>query len=235
MNFFKSILLCALLAGLGAGVLLTGLQTFKVYPLIFAAETFEKADQGTTETSGAAAEAEEWMPADGGERLYYSLQSNVLVGIAMGLVLAAIFAVRGVTDWKRGVMWGLGGFIAVNLAPAFGLPPELPGMPAADLLARQLWWWGTVAATAGGLALIFLGSDTLWRIAGIVLIVAPHIVGAPHPADIATDVPAVLAADFATATLTANLIFWVVLGAIAANVLAYQNKHDANDSTVAAA
>ena len=28
-----------------------------------------------------------------------------------------------------------------------GLPPELPGMAAADLAPRQLWWWGTAVST----------------------------------------------------------------------------------------
>ena len=41
MEFLKTILLSALLAGIVAGAALTGLQALKVYPLIFAAEVFE--------------------------------------------------------------------------------------------------------------------------------------------------------------------------------------------------
>ena len=48
---------------------------------------------------------------------------------------------------RNGLLWGLAGFLAVNLAPAAGLSPELPGMPAGDLLARQVWWVGTIIAT----------------------------------------------------------------------------------------
>jgi predicted cobalt transporter CbtA len=40
-------------------------------------------------------------------------------------------------DARRGLLWGLGGFAALHLAPAVGLPPELPGMASADLAARQ--------------------------------------------------------------------------------------------------
>jgi adenosylcobinamide kinase/adenosylcobinamide-phosphate guanylyltransferase len=50
------------------------------------------------------------------------------------------------------MFWGLAGFAVFTLAPGLGLPPELPAMPAADLLARQVWWIGTAAATAIGLA-----------------------------------------------------------------------------------
>ena len=37
---------------------------------------------------------------------------------------------------------------AMELAPALGLPPEPPGLPVADVGARQLWWILTAGATA---------------------------------------------------------------------------------------
>jgi cobalt transporter subunit CbtA len=245
MKLFKSIFICALFAGFAGGVTLTGLQTLKVYPLIFAAEAFETAEPGVSVHShtpeavaehshaeeSVVAENEEWMPSDGAERLYFSLQSNILIGIGMGLVLSAIFAVRGIINWRQGLTWGLAGFVAVNLAPAVGLAPELPGMPAADLLARQTWWWGTVAATAAGLALIFIGSEVVWRVAGVALILVPHIIGAPHPENIASDVPAVLAADFAAVTLATNMVFWAILGIVAAIVTTRQNQENTVGAT----
>ncbi len=230
MSFFKSIVICALFAGLAAGTTLTVLQTLKVYPLIFAAEKFENPAGHSDDSSGdsseeaSAGDDEEWMPADGAERLYFSLQSNVLIGVGLGLVLSAIFAVRGINNWRQGVMWGLAGFVAINLAPSVGLAPELPGMPAADLFSRQVWWWGTALATAIGLALIFISGEALWRVAGVVLIMVPHIIGAPHLDTIESDVPAILAADFATATMAANMIFWVVLGTVAAMIFNHLNK-----------
>ncbi len=235
MEFFKSILLSALLSGIVAGFALTGLQTLKVYPLIFAAEVFENAgqsesghahDQVDKETAADHYADDEWAPADGAERLLYSLLANVLLGVALGLVLAAIFALRGVVDWRQGVIWGLAGFVAVHLAPAFGLPPELPGMPAGDLLARQTWWFATALLTAGGMALIFLGTAMIWRLVGTAMIVLPHIYGAPHPATMESGVPATLAADFATASLATNLVFWAILGILAAIAMARLSRGD---------
>lgn len=229
MGFFRTILAGAVLAGILAGAALTGLQTLKVYPLIFAAEKLENKGEDhaahTHPAPGHDSEAEAWMPADGVERLLYSLLSNLLIGISFGLVLAAIFALREVVDWRQGAAWGLGGFIAVNFAPALGMPPELPGMPAGDLLARQTWWLATALLTAFGIALIFLGQRLIWRAPGVVLIALPHIYGAPHPAVWDSDVPAVLAAEFATASLASNLIFWVVLGMLAAETLARLNRN----------
>lgn len=224
MGFFRSILVSALFAGIIAGAALTGLQSLKVYPLILAAEEFENKGHGpaakTSPSHSRGEEAGGWMPDDGGERLLYSLLSNVLVGVALGLILAAIFALRDVADWRHGVAWGLGGFIAVNLAPAIGMPPELPGMPAGELLARQTWWLITTLSTAGGIAMIFLGRSLIWRLPGVILVALPQIYGAPHPASLDSDVPAVLAANFATASLATNLIFWAILGILTAETIA---------------
>ena len=233
MGFFRSILLCGLIAGVVAGFALTALQSVKVYPLIFAAEEFEggghdhgshdhgevKATPETASKSVTKPASEPWMPAAGVERLFYSLLSNILMGVGLGMVLAAIFALRDVESWRQGAIWGLGGFIAVNMAPAFGLPPELPGMPAGELLARQTWWLATALLTGAGIALIFLTANLVWRVGGAALIALPHIYGAPHPDTLASDVPATLAADFATASLASNLIFWTILGIIAAEVM----------------
>ena len=236
MEFFKSILLSALLSGIVAGFALTGLQTLKVYPLIFAAEVFEDAgqtdtghahDQGTKVAAGQHYdEAEDWSPTDGAERLLFSLLANVLLGVALGAILATIFSLRRVGDWRQGVIWGLAGFVAVHLAPAFGLPPELPGMPAGELLARQTWWLATALLTAGGIALVFLTSTMPWRIAGVAMIVLPQIYGAPHPATMASGVPATLAADFATASLGTNFVFWTILGLLTAVAMARLGQGD---------
>ncbi|MBL6954674.1 MAG: CbtA family protein [Alphaproteobacteria bacterium] len=234
MAYFRAILVSALFAGVLAGAALTGLQTLKVYPLILAAEEFEnkghdhavqapsspKPSSSPSSSSGQDMDTGTWMPADGGERLFYSLLSNVLIGVGLGLVLAAMLALRDVTDWRQGVAWGLGGFIAVSLAPALGLPPELPGMAGGELLARQTWWFATALLTAGGLALIFLSDGPIWRVSGVVVAALPQIYGAPHPATLDSNVPAILAAEFVTASLAANLIFWVILGALAAETMA---------------
>jgi len=54
---------------------------------------------------------------------------------------------------NSGLLWGAAGFLIFSGSPALGLPPELPGMTAAALDARQTWWIGTVIATAIGIGL----------------------------------------------------------------------------------
>ena len=87
---------------------------------------------------------------------------NMTPMIDVLLVLLVIFALLPA--------WGLAGFAAFTLAPNLGLPPELPAMPAADLLARQAWWIGTVVATAAGLALIVFGRSPWFAVLGIALL-----------------------------------------------------------------
>lgn len=221
----------ALLAGIVAGVVLTGLQVIKIYPLIAVAEQYET--QGKSPAAPAqphdhsshdhGEEAAQWLSGTDAERLVYSVLSNVLFGVALGLILAAIFSLRGIDDWRRGLLWGLGGFAAVNLAPALGLPPELPGMQAGPLLARQTWWAAVAFCSAGGLASLFLGAGMVWRLAGVALIILPQLFAAPHPVSPDSAVPAGLAAQFVAASLATNLIFWAVLGALAAATLRRQN------------
>jgi cobalt transporter subunit CbtA len=234
MSIFRNAVFAAAAAGLLAGILLAALQTFATVPLILQAETFENAGAGhdhgapadaapaeTTlaETAPAApAEAEEeeaWGPEDGFERFAYTVAVNIISGIGFALLLVAAseFA-GGIGNWRQGTLWGFAGFAVFTLAPGLGLPPELPAMPAADLFARQVWWIGTVIATAAGLALIAFRGTAALSILGVALIVLPHVIGAPQPESHDSAVPAGLHHQFVVAVTVTNLIFWVALGGI---------------------
>jgi len=195
-------LLTGLLAGLTAGVVLTILYLAKTQPLILEAELYEH---------GAAVAGEQGIPL---ARTVRTLMFNVLTGAAFGLILSAVLTLRGrPVGPRQGVIWGGAGFVVFALAPAFGLPPELPGSIAAQLEARQLWWLLTAAATAGGIGLLSFAGNWPARLAGAALILLPHIVGAPHPDSPGGGVPPDLAAQFVAVSLGANALFWVVLGA----------------------
>ncbi|MDZ5695875.1 CbtA family protein [Chelativorans sp. M5D2P16] len=225
MSVFRNAVFLAAIAGLFAGIVMTGLQSFFTVPLILEAETYESAapahDHGGEHAHEAAAGdhhhgGEAWAPADGAERTFYTALANIVTGIGFGLLLVAVSELAGgIGGWRQGVVWGLAGFSVFTLAPGLGLPPELPGMPAADLFARQFWWVATAAATAAGLALIAFGRNPLLAVLGVGLIIAPHIVGAPQPVTHETDVPADLHRRFVMAVTMTNLVFWVVLGGAA--------------------
>jgi cobalt transporter subunit CbtA len=112
------------------------------------------------------------------------------------------------------VLWGGAGFLAFGLAPALGLPPELPGAPAADLASRQTWWLLAAGCTASGLALMAFARQPILRLAGVAALVIPHAIGAPHADGVAGSVPAELAGRFAVASLFAAAVFWGVLGGL---------------------
>mgnify|MGYP001452231019 CR=1 FL=1 len=91
---------------------------------------------------------------------------------------------------------------------------EVPGMAAADLVARQVWWLVTVVATAGGLALIFFAGPIGLKAAGLALMAAPHVVGAPSHTIEDGGILAELAAQFAVTTLLVTGLFWLLLGSL---------------------
>lgn len=230
MTIFRNAVFAAAAAGLLAGILLAALQTYATVPLILQAETFENAGGGhdhgapaeaapAGDASAAAVTAEEedeaWGPEDGFERFAYTVAVNIVSGIGFALLLVAASELAGgILNWRQGMFWGFAGFAVFTLAPGLGLPPELPAMPAADLYARQVWWIGTVIATAAGLALIALKGTAVPSLVGVVLIVLPHIIGAPQPESHDSAVPASLHHQFVVAVTVTNLIFWVALGAI---------------------
>jgi cobalt transporter subunit CbtA len=166
-----------------------------------------------------------WEPRDGFERNAYTAAANVLNAIGFALLLAGFFAVRsGATgasvSWHEGLLWGLAGFAVFTLAPGLGLPPELPGVPAASLLSRQIWWLAAVLATAGGLAMIVFRRSVPAAIAGVILLTLPHLIGAPELANIETNVPSSLTHQFVTAVTMTSLVFWTLLGGLTSAVFA---------------
>jgi predicted cobalt transporter CbtA len=83
---------------------------------------------------------------------------------------------------------------------------------AAELTGRQTWWILCVAATALGLWLLVFQPGIVWIGVGLVLIAAPHILGAPQPDRIGGPVPPELAGHFAAASIVTAAVFWSVLG-----------------------
>lgn len=166
----------------------------------------------------SVAHAHEGEHEDGGimfgmSRFSGTLMANLVTGAGFALLLAGVSLVTGnAITVANGALWGAAGWLAVHLLPAIGLPPELPGFPAAELGDRQAWWGATVVLSAVGLYLLILKDGIAAKVAGIALVAAPQVYGAPQPADIASNVPAVLGAEFAVAALATTLFFWIVLG-----------------------
>ena len=220
MKLFQRILFAAVLAGLAAGLGMSALQQWKVVPLIHIAESYEASApahehaDAATAADGHVHDAAAWAPADGFERTAYTLLANVLASIGFALLLGALSVLWGIEITARnGVLWGLGGFLAFQLAPAVGLPPELPGMAAAELGARQLWWWGTALSTGAGLLAVAKFRNSIGIAVAALLLLGPQIVGAPQlAAEHGGAVPAELASAYAAAALAVGAAFWLVMG-----------------------
>lgn len=209
---FRRLMSAALLAGALAGTILFVYQHFVMVPRILAAEAYESR---TSEAAEALHEHEsgEWKPADGLERTFLTAASTILAGVGFSAIFFSVIALGGADlSGFRGLIWGLAAFVCVVVAPALGLPPEPPGVPVADVRFRQLWWTGTVAATAFGLFLIFgRGRAMSLRVLGFACLAIPHIIGAPTASG-PEIVPSWLVREFAVASIIGNAIFWFILG-----------------------
>lgn len=208
--------------GLLAALLLTLLQSFWVSPLILQAETFEKSEpvaeahQHATGTAAHSHDAEAWEPADGWQRVASTTGGNLVVAVGFALMLAGLYTLRAPTRTSQGLLWGLAGYATFVLAPTLGLPPELPGTAAADLASRQIWWIGTAASTAVGLALIAFSRHWLMKLLGVAILAVPHVIGAPQPQVHSMLAPEALETQFKIASQLTNVAFWLALGVISA-------------------
>jgi cobalt transporter subunit CbtA len=228
LALFRRLLLAAAAGGAIAGFAASGAQALRAIPLILEAERYETVGAPPAQGHTAPADGTASMshnqakpafdrgggtPESGLERGLYTVMANLVMGVGFGLLLAAAFALWGEVDWRRGLLFGLAGFASFSLAPALGLPPELPGSFAAPLAERQIWWLGTALATGAGLALILLTRRPWSAALGAALIALPHLIGAPRPDEEGGLAPARLAHEFVVAALATSFIFWLVLGA----------------------
>ena len=226
---FKRIAAAVLVSGVLAGVLLTAVQQVQVAKIILQAEVYEEAAQAATaaaghdhsaEASGThthehAHDADAWEPANGVERTGYTVLANISMAIGFALFLAAAICVSGrQTGWRSGLLWGAAGYLVFFVAPSLGLPPEVPGTQAAPLHDRQLWWLLAAGSTALGLGVFVYARHRLLKLLGLLLLLVPHLVGAPQPEVHASAAPESLALAFIQATAIANAVFWLALGAL---------------------
>ena len=213
---FQRIFLTALIAGVVAGLFAAGVQRIKIIPLIDRAEVYEAGEAHGGDAGAGLAQA--WQPQAGLERAAYTALADVLAGIGFALLLTGAIALAGLRGYvinaQRGILWGAAGFTVFALAPALGLPPLPPGMEAAALVQRQVWWIATAATTALGLGLIVFTRKLVYLVIGVGLLILPHLIGAPEPPEIGGKVPAGIVAEFVVASLAAAGLFWLLLGAL---------------------
>lgn len=212
---FTRIFVSALFAGMAAGLIAALLQLVFVQPLLLHAELYET---GALEHFGAVTSIPAQQDTGGIDPIRDGLSVGVTMVIYSGfaLVMMAIMAqaeLRGVRiDARTGLLWGIAGFVAMQLAPGFSLAPEVPGVAAADLAARQIWWASTVIAAAVAMGLFAFGRNWgAWGLASALLL-APHLIGAPEPDTFAGPVPTEIGALFAARSLGVSMVAWVLLG-----------------------
>ena len=216
--YFRQIFLAACLTALVAGLGFSLYQFYFVNPIIFAAEVYE-----TTEPVDihVMTQPEEWAPGDGIERSFYTLLANFLMSLAYSLLLASAMVFRGSSSMLKGFAWGMAAYLTLFVSPSLGLPPEIPGMEATDLNLRQNWWFMSVVLTGIGLA-VFAFSPHFYKGAGLIIIILPHLIGAPvakihgfsHPDPTAVAKLTEFWYQFILHTSIANALLWLIIGII---------------------
>lgn len=214
---FARLFTSALFAGAAAGLIAALLQLVFVQPVLLHAELYES---GTLVHFGAeAVTAHPDLPGidplrDGLSILFTMLTYTGYALIMLALMVTAERRGHAVTA-RAGLLWGLAGFITFHFAPGLSLAPEVPGVAAADVGLRQIWWVATVAATGLAMWLIAFGRGWTAYGAAALLLLAPHLIGAPQPDSFAGPVPTEIGALFAARAFGVGMAAWVLLGCLA--------------------
>jgi cobalt transporter subunit CbtA len=231
----KRMIVSAVFAGVAAGLIAALLHFAFVQKYILLGEMYEtgavthfSSGSSAHDHAEPVADTEPLVEPAAGHSDHHAIgaadwQRNGLTALFMlilytsyGLLLTAGFAFANSLGRKigpsEGMMWGLTGFAAFQLAPAMGLAPELPGTIAADLGARQVWWWGTVIGTGSGIALLAYGRKIWMFVLAGALLALPHVIGAPEPEGYFGAAPPEIAAAFAARVLGVALVVWACLG-----------------------
>ncbi|WP_042701026.1 CbtA family protein, partial [Azospirillum sp. B506] len=141
MDLIRRLFTAALVAGVLSGTAASVVQQATTVPLILEAEKYEVVapPPATTAAAPAASHAEghqhgpvrevgEGVPVtldEAMQRIGLTIAANLIAGVAYALLLGAAILLAGrPVDARRGLVWGMGGFVAVALAPAFGLAPD---------------------------------------------------------------------------------------------------------------
>lgn len=240
---FQRILTGAVFAGAAAGLIAALLHFAFVQPVLLLGEQYESGELvyfGNAEAAGhdhghsrdaGTGDGHAHDNSEGGHSHDHGavgsdLQRNgltviftALIYVSYAAILTAGFALAEMAGRRigavEGLLWGLAGYLAFQLAPALGFPPELPGTVAADLGERQVWWWLTVVATGGGLALLAYGGKVwMYPLAGAALAL-PHVIGAPQIDGFWGVAPPEVGSLFAARALGVGLVAWCLMGWLA--------------------
>lgn len=201
----------ALAAGAVAGIVAAIAQMWLLQPLLVAAEALEVGNHSHTHDSHHLA------------RHALTFAANIISFCGFALVMVALM------EWfdpkpklspvLNGLLWGGLGYFTIILAPTLGLPPNLPGLPVADIAMRQIWWLLAVLSASASLWVALLAPLPIWRIAiALLIFIAPHIYGAPTT-EAVSNIPPAWSALFATRSVGISFIAWMILGAVASKIL----------------
>ncbi|MBY6263992.1 cobalt transporter [Azospirillum sp. 412522] len=231
MDLIRRLFTAALVAGVLSGTAASVVQQATTVPLILEAEKYEVVTPPPSTAASAPAgghadghqhgpvrEIGEGVPTtldEAVQRIGLTIAANLITGVAYALLLGAAILLAGrPVDARRGLVWGMGGFVAVSLAPSFGLAPELPGMAGAELELRQLWWLSAAAGAGVGMLALAFARNRLVIAVTLLAAALPHLIGAPHPESAEGAVPPELAARFVAASLGGAALFWAILGSV---------------------
>ncbi len=229
----KKVFIVAIISGIISGIFLGTVQKIQTVPLILEAEQYEGGklisyDQNKIQVKEHHEEHDEssnvWGPENGFERTAFTYGADIILAIGFSFVLISLYIYISNVSIKTGLIASIIGYSSFFLIPSLGLSPEIPGMVAAPLYLRQIWWISTVLLSLIALSVLFFNSNIKYKLISILAIFVPFIIGAPLPSFEAGTAPQELLEKFVESAYITNGLFWLVLGMISSVLYKKQFK-----------
>lgn len=204
------IIYAALIAGIGAGLLLFLLQHYQLLPLLQEAERYRYV---ASDTTGSVTDL---ISAYQSTRQILALDIMTATGLA--ILPALVLWLKKHTGIWRGMGLGILGYLAFYVVPTLVHQPTLNELSPSDVAEQDQWWMISAVCTWLGLVLIFHVPNRLMKVAGIAILLA-QLFYLPNLSANQDLIPSELERDFALRLYILNALLWLILGALAGGSL----------------
>ena len=206
---FQRIVFSASIAGLLSGLLVTFLLQVWITPLIRSAEKFEIKSTLNTKNHHHDSDSKEHFFS---KPFFKTFTANTITSISFALLIISTGGFLKKFDTKKGLFWGIGGFIVFSLMPSMVIDPKLPGDLSLTLSKHNLLWLLTTTCSAIGLLFIIFSKKFIGKLFGLIILTIPHLIPSSIPELKTTKELKIIQEEFYLSVLITSLIFWSFLG-----------------------
>ena len=215
-----------ILTGILAGLIISIISIFFLYPIIYEAELLEITPSLQLDNHEHVHEhntnASHEHIENQTEFKHFQKRNFITLMVNIAVITGYAFIIMGLTNLlkitinlRNSIFIGLVGFLCFYLLPSIALTPQLPGAQYTEsLYYRQLIWLSIACSSLVGFIIIYLNTSKFIKLIGIALVFFPLALILIFNSNIPMDITGGLHYKFIYYTFLSNLIMWLTIAVI---------------------